>query len=170
MDRRPDLYQRILRLRAIREYQTEPLSEDDLMAIIEAGRWTGTSKNRQSWSVVVIRDPAQRDALAACGDFTDPVRRAAVTLALVQEEQGYEFDIGRVAQNLMMAASALGVASCPVTLHRSEEARIVLGVPEGKTTRYAIALGYSAGDARAGRMGGRKPASDFTHQERYGGS
>jgi nitroreductase len=170
MDRRPDLYQLILGLRAIREYQPTPLTEDDLIAIIEAGRWTGTSKNRQSWSVVVIRDPAQRESVAGCGDFTEPVRRAPVTLALVQEDQGYEFDIGRVAQNLMMAASALGVASCPVTLHRSEDARKVLGVPEGKTTRYAIALGYPAGDARAGRMGGRKPAGDFVHQERYGGS
>lgn len=170
MERNPDLYRRILDLRAIREYRTEAVSDDDLAAVIEAGRWTGTSKNRQGWSVVVVREAAQQDLLASCGDFTDPVRRAPVTLVLVKEDDGNEFDVGRVAQNMMLAASALGVASCPITLHRSEAAREVLGVPDGKTTRYAIALGYPADEARPTRMGGRKPAGEFVHNERYSSS
>lgn len=167
MEPSPELYRMILRLRAIRGYKPEPVEEPDLLAVLEAGRWTGTSKNRQDWSVVVIRDPSQRDLVAACGDFTDPIRRAPVALVLVQESQHYEFDVGRVAQNMMLAASALGIASCPITLHRSEEARQVLGVPAGKKTRYAIALGYPADHAGPARRGGRKPVTSFVHQERY---
>ena len=167
MERRPELYELILRLRAIRDYSLQPLAEGDLAAILEAGRWTGTSKNRQDWAVVVVRDPGQRDLLVNCGDFTEPIRRAPVTLVLVQEGEQYEFDIGRVAQNLMLAAAALGVASCPVTLHRSEQAAQVLGLPEGKRTRYAIALGYPAENAGPARLGGRKPVTAFIHHERY---
>jgi len=166
MERRPELYEQILRLRAIRDYQPQPLAESDLAAILEAGRWTGTSKNRQDWAVVVVRDAGQRDLLVACGDFTEPIRRAPVTLVLVQEGKQYEFDIGRVAQNVMLAAATLGVASCPITLHRSEQARQVLGVPEGKTTRYAIALGYPGDTAGPARLGGRKPVTSFIHHER----
>ena len=167
MERRPELYELILRLRAIRDYSPQPMEERHLASILEAGRWTGTSKNRQDWAVVVVREPGQRDFLIACGDFTEPIRRAPVTLVLVQEGEQYEFDIGRVAQNMMLAAAALGIASCPVTLHRSEQAAQVLGLPKGKRTRYAIALGYPADNAGAAKLGGRKPVTSFIHHERY---
>jgi nitroreductase len=167
MEPGPGTYQRILRLRAIRDYGPEPVTEDELVAVLEAGRWTGTSKNRQSWSVVIVREEEQRKRLASCGDFTDPIRRAPVTLALVVEPGGHDFDVGRVAQNLMLAAGALGLASCPITLHRSEDAGSVLGLSDGRRVRYAIALGHPAAGAGPRRLGGRKPVSDFIHLEHY---
>ena len=45
------------------------LSDEHLDAILEAGRWTGSSKNRQSWAIIVIQDRDQLDRLAACGDW-----------------------------------------------------------------------------------------------------
>ena len=160
-------YDRILKLRAIRAYSPDPLTDDDLTAILEAGRWTGSAKNRQDWAFVVVRDPAQKQKLAAAGSFSAPVRDAPVAVALVQERGAYEFDIGRAAQNIMLAADAVGVASCPVTLHREEKAHEVLGLGEGQRCRYAVALGYPAGDARPARVGGRKPLSAVVHDEVY---
>jgi nitroreductase len=161
-------YRRIKGLRAIRSFDPRPLDRADLEAIVDAGRWTGSSKNSQRWAVVVVDDPAQRQRLAACGDYTDPVRSAPVTLALVREEGGNDFDIGRLAQNLMLAASSRGVASCPITLHRSGEAAAVIELPDGKVVRYAVALGYPGPDPTPARRGGRKPASEFVHHNRYG--
>ena len=161
-------YREILGLRAIRAYRDEPISADDLGAILEAARWTGSSKNRQRWSFIVVRDPDQKARLAACGDFTDPIRAAPATLALVQESSGSSFDIGRAAQNVMLAADAIGVASCPITLHRDADARAVLGLPAGARCRYAIALGYPAVDAAPARFGGRKPLGEVTFAERHG--
>jgi len=160
-------YQRILGLRAIRSYDSRQLSTEDLDAILEAARWTGSSKNRQSWAFIVIQDPGQRDRLAACGDFTDPVRNAPTTIAIVQEPGGYEFDSGRVAQNMMLAADAIGVGSCPVTLHRETDAVGVLGLGDGRRCRYAVTFGYPAADAAPARFGGRKPRSELVHRERY---
>jgi nitroreductase len=162
-----DIYREILGLRAIRSFADRPVDEPDLRAVLEAGRWTGTSKNRQSWSVVVVTDPDQRLRLAGCGDFTDPIRRAPLTLALVQEPEGYEFDIGRVAQNLMLAAAARGLVTCPITLHRHEEAARVLELPEGRRSRYAVAVGYPASGSRPARLGGRRPLDEFIHRDRY---
>lgn len=160
-------YRFILGLRAIRAYRDEPLAEADLTAILEAARWTGSSKNRQGWSFVVVTERAGLDALAECGDFTDPVRISAATIVLVQEPDGYEFDIGRAAQNMMLAARSLGVASCPNTLHRHRQAADLLGIPNDRTSRYAVALGYPADEAGPARFGGRKPASDLVRWERY---
>lgn len=155
-----DNYDFIIGLRAIRDYLPEPLSNDDLGSILEAGRWTGSSKNRQNWSFIAVTDKDRLQGLAEHGDFTQPIRDSAATIVLVQEPEGYEFDIGRAAQNMMLAAKAIGVASCPITLHRDRDAAAYLGVPEGSVARYAIALGYPTPDAKPRNFGGRKKASE----------
>jgi nitroreductase len=161
-----DPYDLILKLRAVREYQSRPLAEADLAAILEAARWTGSSKNRQDWSFIVVTGE-RLQGLAEHGDFTDPVRRSAATIVLVREEGGNLFDIGRAAQNIMLAAKTLGVASCPITLHRPAEARRFLDAPDGVETRYAVALGYPADHITPSRFGGRKPAPEVVRLEHY---
>jgi nitroreductase len=164
-----DLHRHILRLRAIRSFRPDPVSDDDLDRLLEAARWTGSSKNRQAWSFVVVTDPEQKERLAACGDFTDPIRAAPAVIALIKEPMGNDFDMGRVAQNVMLAGAAIGVASCPITLHRDGDAAAVLGLPADRHCRYAIAAGYAAPSAGPGRYGGRKPLSDLVHRDRYRG-
>lgn len=163
-----DIYRFILGLRALRSYQPRPLDDSDLEEILEAARWTGSSKNRQAWSFVVLTEPDRKEELADCGDFTDPVRASAATIVIVQEPGGYEFDTGRAAQNIMLAAKAIGVASCPITLHRDEDARRVVGAPDDRRTRYAVALGYPTEDAHPRRIGGRKALRAVVNREHYG--
>ncbi|MEX0795527.1 MAG: nitroreductase [Acidimicrobiia bacterium] len=151
-----DTYDFILKLRAIRQYTDEPVSKEDLEKILEAARWTGSSKNTQKWAFLVYTDREQLDRLAECGSFTDPIRNATAAIVLVQEPEGYEFDIGRVAQNIMLAAKAIGVASCPITLHKQDVVSSVVDLEEGQVARYAISLGYPADDAAPARFGGRK--------------
>jgi nitroreductase len=162
-----DTYDFIVNLRAIRDYRPEPLSDLDLEAILEAGRWTGSSKNRQDWTFVAISDKERLQQLAEHGDFTQPVRDSATTIVLVQEPDGYEFDIGRAAQNIMLAAKSVGVASCPITLHRDADARGFLGAPEDTVTRYAVALGYPSENAKPRKFGGRKPTEEVIRSEQY---
>ena len=159
-------YDFIVKLRAIRDYEDRGLSEPDLEAILEAARWTGSSKNRQNWSFVVITGKGL-DGLAQHGDFTQPIRDSAATIVLVQEAGGNMFDIGRAAQNIMLAAKAIEVASCPITLHRDADAREFLGAPSGSVTRYAVALGYPAPTAVPRRFGGRRSAQSVVHYDRY---
>jgi nitroreductase len=155
-----EIYDFITGLRAIRDYRDEPLSNEDLGAILEAGRWTGSSKNRQNWLFIAVTDEERLRGLAEHGDFTQPIRDSAATIVLVREPDGYEFDIGRAAHNMMLAAKAIGVASCPITLHRDADAAAYLGVPDGGVARYAIALGYPTEDAKPRNFGGRKPAAE----------
>ena len=161
-----DIYDFIIALRAIRDYTADPLTTEDLGAILEAARMTGSSKNRQDWSFVAVTDPERLQGLAEHGDFTQPVRDSVATVVLVQEEGGNMFDIGRAAQNIMLAARALGVASCPITLHRQEDARDFMGAPGGTIVRYAVALGYPTADAKPGKMGGRKLAESVIKLDR----
>lgn len=168
----PHVYEAVLGLRTVRRFLPDQVSESHLHQILEAARWTGSSKNRQSWAFVVIRDRDQLDRLAECGDFTTPVRSAPMVIAPVRLADGYDWDMGRVSQNIMLAAAALGVGSCPITLHRHDDARKVLGVPEDHGCKWVVALGYpDDGAEREGRktspLGGRKPLGELVRHERF---
>jgi len=162
-----DTYHFIVGLRAIRDYRPDPLSNEDLGAILEAGRWTGSSKNRQDWSFIAVTEPEKIRELAEHGNFTQPVRDSAATIVLVEEPGGNTFDIGRAAQNMMLAARALGVASCPITFHRERDVAAQFGVPSGATARYGIALGYPTPGARPRNFGGRKKAPKVVKLNSY---
>ncbi|MDE0377039.1 MAG: nitroreductase family protein [bacterium] len=161
-------YDTILRLRAIREYADRSVEPEDLRRVLEAARWTGSAKNRQNWSIILVDERRQMDRLAGCASFAGPLSKAPVALALVQEGSTYGFDIGRMAQNIMLAASAIGMVSCPITLHDNEKAHEVLEIPEGRRCRYAIALGYPSQASRPAKAGGRKPLEEIIHHNSYG--
>lgn len=163
-----DTYNDVLKLRAIRQFDDRAIASPDLDAVLEAARWTGSAKNLQNWSFIVVDDPQQKSSLCAAGDFTTPIANAPCAIALVSEPGGYEFDTGRVAQNIMIAADALGLATCPITLHHEEIAATVLALPEGRRCRYAVAIGYPAPDAAPRAFGGRKPMDQLVHHNRYG--
>jgi len=168
----PEVYAAVKGLRVIRRFRDVAVSESDLDAILEAGRWTGSSKNRQSWVFVVITDREQIDRLAGCGDFTTPLRTAPLVIAPVRLPDGYDWDMGRVSQNMMLAAAAIGVGSCPITLHRHDDARAVLGVGADHGCKWVIALGYPDEEAEqqgraTSRLSGRKPLSELVRHDRF---
>jgi nitroreductase len=163
-----DTYDFILGLRAIRDYKPDPIDNEHLTAILEAGRWTGSSKNDQAWSFIAVTDRDRLSGLADCGTFTQPIRDSVATIVVVQEPGGNMFDIGRAVQNMMLAAKAVGVASCPITLHRDAQAAAFLGLPKGPVARYAISLGYPASDAAPRKFGGRKTAAEVIKYDAAG--
>jgi nitroreductase len=172
LDPSPETYRSIKGLRVVRRYRQEPVSQEDLDAILQAGRWTGSSKNRQSWALVVITDDEQRRRLAECGDFTTPLLNAPLVIAPVRLPDGYDWDLGRLSQNLMLAAAARGVGSCPITLHREADGKKVLGVPDDHGARFVIAMGYPDADAeeqgrRRSPLSGRKDLDDLVRYERF---
>lgn len=168
-------YEHVRGLRVVRRYRPDPIDESDITRILEAGRWTGSSKNTQPWEFVTLTDAGDRQRLAECGDFTGPLLGAPLVIVIVRLPGGNDFDMGRAAQNMMLAASALGISSCPVTLHREACARALLHVPENHGCRWSIAFGYPdrAGE-RELRSGlrrsfptGRKPLAELVHRGRF---
>lgn len=155
--------------RSVRQYQDKPLPDDVVREILEAGRLSGSSKNTQPWSFIVVRDKDQLKRLAEAGDYSRHMPGSAMTVALVTEEVSprpgqFAFDLGRASQNMVIAAWALGIGSCVVYFHHAERAFEVLGLPEGMISHYGVTFGYPAEDLdRAPRKGGRNPADKVIH-------
>src|SRR5579864_2448116 len=99
-------------MRAVRRFSSDPIPDDVLQDILQAARWSGSSKNTQPWHLIVVRKRATLETLAKCGPFAGHLAGAAAAIALVMEDGRRQFDEGRLAQNLMLAAWAHGVGSC----------------------------------------------------------
>ncbi|WP_322795624.1 nitroreductase family protein [Tepidiforma sp.] len=137
-----DAYRAIISKRDTRHFLPDPLPGDVLTRVLQAGRMAGSSKNSQPVRMVVVESAEGRARLATCGDYAAHLEAAPAAVAVVLLPGGSGFDAGRAAQNLMVAAWAMGVASCPVAMHRQECARAALGIPEECTVAMVIALGY----------------------------
>jgi nitroreductase len=105
-----DPYLAIASKRDERAYASTPVPDEVRERILDAGRLSGSSQNRQRWEFVLVSGAA-RERLAEAVYAPDNVRGAALVVAIVGEAGG--IDVGRCAQNMMLAAWGDGVASCP---------------------------------------------------------
>ena len=172
-----DALQAIARVRVIRSYADRPIEPEKLIAIVDAGRHAGSSQNRQRWDFILITERQTLERLGQVGRHAAHVPDATAAIALVTPDPrapraplSITWDLGRAAQNIVLAAWALGIGSCPVTVHDHELARELIGYPDGRDCTYLITLGYPADlddVARPPRAGGRKPLAEVFHRERW---
>jgi nitroreductase len=125
-----DAYLAITSKRDQRRYADRPVPEEVERRILDAGRVSGNSQNRQEWEFVVVSD---RNALAEAVYAPHNVRTAALVVAIVAKRA---FDAGRVAQNMMLAAWNDGVVSCPNGVRDADAAERIVGA------RPAIVLSF----------------------------
>src|SRR5438132_14298792 len=95
------------RLRAVKKFTQEPVGKQEIEEILEVGRWSGSGSNKQPWEVVVVRDPEVRRKFGEWG--AQPAATAAAALLIVTTNDGAAFDEGRLAERLLLGASAHGL-------------------------------------------------------------
>lgn len=172
-----DLINFLRSLRAIRQFRPEPVPSRVVEDILDVARWTGSSTNRQPWELIVVRDRATLAALAAVGGYVEHLAGAplAVVIVMAGEHPVDEtFDEGRLSERIMLAAKAHGVGAAIGWFapgEAEERAKAILAVPQERTLRSAISLGYPDIEARRARSRppqARKPLADIVSEEHYG--
>ena len=164
-----DAYQAIISKRDTRAFDPErTVSRQSLQRILQAGRMAGSSKNTQPCRFVVLQSQEMRERIAGCGDFAKHVPAAPLVIAVVLLPDGGPFDAGRAAQNMMVAAWAEGISSCPTSMHNMPCAQAVLGLPEDHRVAILLPFGYPLANntPRPGRQ--RLPLEELTHWEHWG--
>ena len=130
-----DTFLAIASKRDVRDYAATPIAPDVRDRILDAGRVSGSSRNTQKWEFVVVRAAAQ-ERLADAVYAPENVRTATLVVAIVGEAGA--FDVGRCSQNMMLAASAEGVGSCPNGIRDPEAAAEICG----GEVKAIISFGY----------------------------
>lgn len=135
-----------------KKYSGRQVEDENLAAILEAGRLAPTAKNLQEQHIYVLRDPA---ALAKI-DTVTPCRYGAPTVLAVafdsesvftypggSRDSGME-DATIVATHMILAAANAGVDSCWVNFFDPAELKEALGLPQQEELLMIMDLGYAA--------------------------
>ena len=138
--------------RNVRQYTGQPIAREDLERICEAGRRAPSAGNGQPWDFVVVTDRAQLIELAKVWEPGGRhIAQSAATIALVAREPEDErqrglmlYDFGQATASMMLAAADLGIGSGHSAVADQQQARRVLGFPDGYLAVYLIGLGYPA--------------------------
>jgi nitroreductase len=168
-----DVWQAVNSIRVVREFEGRPLPDEHLDRILNAARRTASSKNKQEWAFIVIRDRDHLRELTRVGRYADHLAGAAVAIALVTPDRGgstLPWDLGRAAQNMVLTAWELGIGSVPATCHNKGVAAELLGLPEGMRCDFILSFGYPADPEKLtapNQAGGRVSLHDIVHEERW---
>ena len=145
-----DVHLAVASKRDVRRYAPGPLPPGAEERILDAGRLAGSARNRQPCRFVVAEGDAVRAVARGLYSPANALGAALVVGVAVTPGGGLvDFDAGRAAQSMMLAAWAEGVASCPngIADRAALEAALGLAPPE----RAVVVLSF-------GRWDGRDPA------------
>jgi len=120
--------------RSCRKYRAEQITDAQLDAILEAATWTPTGRGKQSPQMVVVQDADTLKELSRLnaqimGTDSDPMYGAPTAVVVFTDstnENGI-LDASLLMGTLMLAAHAVGVASCWINRGKG-----MFELPEGK--------------------------------------
>jgi nitroreductase len=172
-----DTLEAVRTIRVVRAFRSETLPREVVDSILNAGRRAGSSKNSQEWAFVVVRERDMLQRLSKAGRYAGLLAHADMAVALVTPEPStypapysLMWDLGRAAQNMVLAAWSLGVGSCPVTAHYRDRCGEVLGLPPDQACGFILGFGWPKDPAdltRPPKAGGRKSLDEVVHSERW---
>jgi nitroreductase len=161
--------------RAVRSFTDQPIDEEDLERILEAGRRAPSSMNEQRWDFVVVTDQDRLVQLSKVWRYGRHVASSAATVALVtpqgddvRERESIAFDLGQAVMSMMIAAADLGIGSCHSSVRDQDLARRLLGYGQDRRCDYLVALGYPADrPLKPVKAHNRRAFEDVVHRDRW---
>lgn len=139
---RVDTFLAIASRRDQRRYAPDPLPEDVVTRILDAGRLSGSASNRQPWTFVLPESRSRIEALAQAVYAPTNVLGAGLVVAIVLTGKGTAaFDAGRAAQNMLLAAWNEGVSSCPNGIADRDAAHAALALSDDESPVIVLSFG-----------------------------
>ncbi|MEM3526247.1 MAG: nitroreductase family protein [Candidatus Jordarchaeaceae archaeon] len=172
-----DVFEAINKRRSTRRYKSENVSDEQVKKLLEAAIMAPSGGNMQPWDFIVVRDEQQKKALAraalgqmfiatapvvivVCANKPRTARRygdRGVTLYSIQ-------DTAAATENILLAATAMGLAGCWVGAFDDDAVSKVLGLPN--YVRPVVILPIGVPDEFP-RMPPRIPLNDVTHYDKW---
>jgi nitroreductase len=137
-----DAYLAIASRRDERRYRPDPLPEQTVSQILDAGRLSGSASNRQPWRFVVPVAAERLERVAASVFEPGNIHGAGLVVAVAVSGKGpVRFDAGRAAQNMLLAAWNAGVSSCPNGIADADALRAALDLEDGEDVAIVLSFG-----------------------------
>ena len=141
---------------SVRKFSNEPVTDDEINAVLKAAQLSPTAKNLQSFRLCVVQSPeglAKIDEATKCRYGAQAVIIGAYDKNVSAKGLGYETgDFGDIdttiaLTNMANAATAAGLGSCWVGAYDAQVIRRNFNVPQNYVLVDMLMIGHPADDA-----------------------
>jgi nitroreductase len=165
-----DVLEAIRDRRSIRKYKDDPVEDDKLEKVLEAGRWAPSASNKQPWHFIVVRDPGTRNTMANQHTYGRFMAESPVVIVVLGDPEAhpkyYLADPHNAVQNMLLAAYAQGLGTCWMGVRDTSiepKFKKLLDIPDKYRVICCVSLGYS----RTTPTKSRKPLEDIVSYGKY---
>jgi len=149
----------ITRRYSCRSYKSDPVSDEAVNEIIEAGMNAPSGVNARPWHIVVVRDKQMRKLLSKTHRYAGFCAESPLVFVICADtlasDHWWPEDCAAVTQNMLVQATELGLGTCWIGIRGSEKrgydreeyVRKVIGTPQNIRISALVSCGYADGPA-----------------------
>ena len=153
---------------SIRGYENKPLSRDLLEKLVDAGRRAPTGRNVQPLEFIVITEKQTREQLASITEYGKFIAQAPACIAVYSKETKYFLEDGCAAiENILLAATGLGLGACWVAGDKKPYTDIINGILEVSDGFKLIALIPVGYPTKRSTPRPKRPLKEVLHWEKF---
>jgi len=138
--------------RSIRAYDSRPVEEEKIKAVLEAARLAPSARNRQKWQFIIVTDPQMKEKMFdACNNQPSVKQAPAVIVACGKDpgmmscEQPVEtIDVSIAFSFLILKAYEEGLGTCWLGNFNKDKIKSALGIPDNVSVVAVTPIGYPA--------------------------
>jgi nitroreductase len=149
-----DTLEAIRTRRSVRRFTEQPVSEEEVRALLEAAMFAPSAGDQRDWHFVVLNDRALLARVPDVHPYAAMVPRAPLAILVCgdltrEAHQGYWVqDCAAASQNLLLAARAIGLGAVWLGVYPREDRvqglRCLLGLPDFIVPLALVLVGYAA--------------------------
>ncbi len=172
-----DVFEAIKKRRSVRAYTNEEVSEEDVERLIEAARWAPSAGNIQPWKFVIVTNAETKRKLSDAALHQTFIEEAPVVIVVCADvprsSWGYGSrgtnlyclqDTAAATENMLLAAQALGLATCWVGAFHEDAVAKVMNTPRNVRPVAIVPVGHPA---EKPRVPSRRSVGEIVHYERF---
>jgi nitroreductase len=140
----------ILARRSVRSYTDRAVDETAVDTLLRAAMAAPSGSNARPWHFVVVTERTRLQRLTAAHQHAGMLGQAALAIVVCGDAEisprHWVEDCAAATQNILLAATALGLGSCWVAMYpeesRAAACRASCAIPESMRVLCAVALGH----------------------------
>jgi SagB-type dehydrogenase family enzyme len=150
-----DVYDAIRSRRSIRKFKDKQVPWDNIVKILQAGKYAPSAGNLQNWKFIVVKADAARNKISKACLQQEWMEQAPVFIVVVGEPErsrsyygnrGARFyttqACGAAIQNMLLTAHSLGLGACWIGAFDEDSINEILNMAEEKIIEAVIPVGY----------------------------
>ncbi|OPX59737.1 MAG: malonic semialdehyde reductase [Methanobacterium sp. PtaB.Bin024] len=158
---------------SVRSYQSRPVEDEKLEAVLDAARLAPTAANKQPFRLIVVKTEGKKDQMKRIyhGDWFSEAPLVICACSVKSESwtrrdgRNYvDVDVTIAMDHLILQATELGLGTCWIAAFDAEAAREILKIPEGVEPLLFTPLGYPADEIGPKS---RKELDELVHYEEW---